>query len=351
MSLGSVDMKKSKNITKYIPTDEYDDDKYKFDKNGFECININSILNDIVPIINKSQRLEINDIPTSTEWAEPINQNAIDILESFVEKKYKELMNINSDTIKVVASRNLIFRIAGAKVPSNQIPGNPLTHLDYSSFENARKRQCEQFKGFEGNTTNPNDYPQVKCPENAKMIDFVNIWFPTTLIQDWSLGFIVPKDDDIPIANIQVEDYKIIQIVSGSIASSIEPRDDIKVAYKKDMNLGEAYLFRSATEYTEKPENADETFNLNDHTKNKKGLYHGSFRITDNSFERRSIELRFLVSDTSQPSNNYTQTAGKKTKTNKKRTLKYRMNKTKGKLIKNSKRVKWFKSNKNSKRK
>ena len=63
------------------------------------------------------------------------------------------------------------------------------------------------------------------------------------------------------------------------------------------------------------------------------GLFHGSFRITDKSYERRSIELRFLVFEThpmpSRGGNNKTIKKIKSTKSIKKYTTKRKFRKMK----------------------
>lgn len=278
VGLGAQEVNNSKIITKYIPSDAYTDvKKYQFNTHGFECIDINELLLEPVmnSIVTTSRTISTSNRATSTNWTNKDYQDAIDKLQEFIKNKYYELTGI--ENIQVVASRHLIFRIAGSTGQSNQIPGNPLTHLDYNNFENAQNKQCETYPGN-------HNVPQVNCPKsNSKMIDFVNIWFPTNLVEDWPLGFIVGMDDNN--ADIPISDYKTIEIVSGSIAASIEPRDDIKVAYKKNMQPGEAYLFRSATQSTKEPDTPD----------NKKGLYHGSFRISNEPAERRSIELRFMI--------------------------------------------------------
>lgn len=279
-NLGNPDI--GETITKYIDSHEYENDegRYKFNQDGFECINIDQeTQGKIREIIEESQQLDPKNIPTSSHWTDDKYQKAIDELQIFVEKKYKELTGKRN--IQVIASRHLIFRIAGIPEGSNQIPGNPLTHLDYNNFKNAKDRQCQPF--------GTDERFHLKCPD-SELIDFINIWFPTTDVKDWPLGFLVSKNNG-GVADIPIEDYKTIQIVSGSIASSIEPRDDVKVAYKKNMKLGDAYLFRSATQFTEQPGGID----LNNPIQNKKGLYHGSFRISHEPHQRRSIELRFLI--------------------------------------------------------
>jgi hypothetical protein len=73
-------------------------------------------------------------------------------------------------------------------------------------------------------------------------------------------------------------EYIPIQLVSSSIAASIRYKKGLNVIYKSNMQPGEVYFFRSATE--------------NIH---KKGLVHGSFRISDVPSERRSIEIRCCI--------------------------------------------------------
>jgi hypothetical protein len=63
---------------------------------------------------------------------------------------------------------------------------------------------------------------------------------------------------------IEEQKYKKVQIIGGSIASSIPLRKilaEAKIIYKNNMTWGDAYLFRSAS----CPE------------QRKKGILHGSF--------------------------------------------------------------------------
>jgi hypothetical protein len=109
------------------------------------------------------------------------------------------------------------------------------------------------------------------CPELKDMIDVVNIWFPTIEVQDWPLGFLEPD-------SVEIKDYVPIQLVVGSQAASLRYKEELKVIYKDRMKPPEVYFFRSATK-----------------DPSKKGIIHGSFRITKEPIQRRSIELRCCI--------------------------------------------------------
>jgi len=214
----------------------------------------------------------------------PIKQKTIDYIQQWVGKKYAELTGMQN--FEVLCSRNLIMRIAGCDDKSCHVPGNPLFHLDFIDFEKTYERQCLDQEKYK----TPN-----KCPPLEYLVDVINIWFPTQEIQDWPLGFINNE-------NIEIRDYVPVQIVSGSRAASMRYKDGLTVSYKKGMKTPEVYMFRSATE------NVD-----------KKGTFHGSFRISEEPILRYSVEIRCCIF------RNETVVGGKKTRKLRKY---YRINKT-----------------------
>jgi hypothetical protein len=260
IDLGIHLIDKTQIVNRNVEFENYDDDrKYTFIKDGFQTLTFEShVLESLRPIYKISNELSPHTQGPSDEDKEI--QDCIDILQQWIKKKYVELTG--EQNITCVCSRHLIMRITGCDTPSCQIPGNPLMHLDYISFDKAYERQCQEQE--------KQPLPVV-CPTLDKLIDVVNIWFPSKIIKDWPLGFIDGE-------NIQIMDYVPIELVVGSKAASLRHKPDLRVIYKKNMDVPQVYLFRSATKDA-----------------SKKGVFHGSFRITDDIIERRSIELRCCV--------------------------------------------------------
>jgi hypothetical protein len=260
IDLGVHLMDKSKVISHSIPVKPYMNlNEYNFVKDGFETVLFDdTTFGNLKPIYEISQQLTPTTLAPPDEL--PIIQKSIDVLQNWMTKIYAEKTGISN--ITVVCSRHMILRVAGCDEKTCHIPGNPLIHLDYIDFEKTYERQClEQEK-----------HPiPVKCPPLEQLIDVVNIWFPTEEVQDWPLGF-------LDINSVEIKDYVPIQLVVGSHAASMRYKDGLTVLYKNKMTVPEAYIFRSATQSSE-----------------KKGLLHGSFRITDSSYLRKSVELRCLI--------------------------------------------------------
>lgn len=260
IDLGVHLMDKSKVISHSIPVRPYDNlEEYTFNRDGFQTLEFDTdIMNYLLPLYEVSKSLTPVSTPPLDE--SPLIQNSIDVLQKWMTIVYSQLTG-RSD-ITVVASRHMILRVAGCDERTCHIPGNPLIHLDYIDFEKTYERQClEQEK-----------HPiPVKCPPLEQLIDVVNIWFPTEEIQDWPLGF-------MKMDSIEIKDYVPIQLVVGSHAASMRYKDNLSVLYKNKMKVPEVYIFRSATQSSA-----------------KKGLLHGSFRITDKPYLRKSVELRCLI--------------------------------------------------------
>ena len=233
-------------------------------KDGFQTLEFDEgMMTKLKPIYELTNSLTVKtpeneDIPYQKEQ----KQKTINFIQDWVKQTYSNIMGINEKDIDVLCSRNLIMRIAGCDKSSCHIPGNPLFHLDYIDFKKTYDRQCLEQEKY----VNP-----VNCPPFENLIDVINIWFPTKPIDDWPLGFI---NND----NIQIRDYVPVQIVSGSQAASMRYKEGLNVCYKKNMKPPEVYMFRSATE------NVD-----------KKGTFHGSFRITDKKLLRYSVEIRCCI--------------------------------------------------------
>uniref|UniRef100_A0A6C0B2K1 Uncharacterized protein n=1 Tax=viral metagenome TaxID=1070528 RepID=A0A6C0B2K1_9ZZZZ len=234
-------------------------DDYKFIENGFQTLQFDvEDMSHLSSVFEKSKNLEPTD--KFPDWQDEHVQSSINFLESWIKKKYTELTGI--DNITAVCSRHLLFRLAGCNAESCQIPGNPLMHLDYISFDATYDRHCLEQQQWA---------IPIKCPPKKQLIDVINIWFPTTNVQDWPLGF-------LNINNIEIRDYVPVQLVSGSQAASIRFKEGLEAIYKENMKESEVYFFRSATKNAE-----------------KKGVVHGSFRITSEQKTRRSIELRCCI--------------------------------------------------------
>jgi hypothetical protein len=260
IDLGVHLMDKSLVTSESIPAEGYTDiTQYKFVEHGFETLIFDEDTRDKLTPIYEISRSLTPSTPSPPDELDSI-QSSIDILQNWMKRVYAEKTG-NAD-ISVICSRHLILRIAGCSDDSCHIPGNPLIHLDYINFDRTYERQCEEQE----------KHPiPVACPPKENLIDVVNVWFPTEEINDWPLGF-------LDIKSVDVKDYVPIQLVVGSHAASIRYKDNLKVIYKKNMKDPEVYMFRSAT-------GSDE----------KKGLLHGSFRITPDSFQRKSVELRCLI--------------------------------------------------------
>jgi len=263
IDLGVHFIDKTKIVNHNVVCEKYDDnDKYTFIQHGFQTLNFEpEILELLEPIYKYSSELS-PDIKGPHDEDEEI-QTCINILEKWIKKKYIELTG--ETDITCVCSRHLIMRIAGCNETSCQIPGNPLLHLDYMSFDKAYTRQCGEQE--------IQPIP-VSCPDIDKLIDIVNIWFPSKPVRDWPLGF-------IDIENIKINDYVPIELVVGSKAASLRYKryePELRIVYKNNMDVPELYMFRSATK--------DEY---------KKGVFHSSFRITHENIQRHSVELRCCV--------------------------------------------------------
>jgi hypothetical protein len=260
IELGFDLLDRSKIDNRNVDCENYEDiNKYNFNEKGFQTLIFDDeILHKIRPLYDISHELLPNEV-NSRLGEDPEIQRYIDYLQEWIKQKYTDLTG--EDDIIAVCSRNVVMRIAGCDKIC-QIPGNPLFHLDYISFEATYERQCQDQEKYK--------FPAV-CPPFEQMIDVVNIWFPTTEVQDWPLGF-------LDIDSVEIRDYVPIQLVFGSQASSLRYKEDLKVYYKDKMRPPEVYFFRSATKDS-----------------SKKGVIHGSFRITDIPFQRRSVEVRCCI--------------------------------------------------------
>lgn len=237
----------------------HDINDYKFTENGFQTLQFDTEnMKKLLPVFEKSKNLNPTD--EFPNWQDQDVQLSINFLEEWIKNKYTELTGIGN--ITAVCSRHLLFRLAGCNAESCQIPGNPLMHLDYISFDATFDRHCKEQEQWA---------IRIKCPPKEQLIDVINIWFPTTDVEDWPLGF-------LNINNIEIRDYVPVQLVSGSQAASIRFKEGLEVIYKENMKESEVYFFRSATKNSE-----------------KKGVVHGSFRITSTNEIRRSIELRCCI--------------------------------------------------------
>lgn len=101
-------------------------------------------------------------------------------MQELIKKEYCRIYKLDESTITAVCSRHLVIRAAGS-IYQSIIPCNPLLHLDYNTSDIAYQRQCENQDNYK--------HP-VKCLSKNLLLDVVNIWFPTTKIEDWTLGFI-----------------------------------------------------------------------------------------------------------------------------------------------------------------
>jgi hypothetical protein len=294
IDLGVHLMDKKKVISHSIPVKPYNNiTEYNFKDHGFETVLFDpATLSELEPVYSISKSLTPATPSPSDEL--PVIQHSIDVLQSWMKRVYAE--KTGNSNIEVVCSRHMILRIAGCDAKSCHIPGNPLIHLDYIDFEKTYERQClEQEK-----------HPiPVHCPPKENLIDVVNIWFPTEEVHDWPLGFLEPS-------SIEIKDYVPIQLVVGSHAASVRHNDRLSVIYKDNMKVPEVYMFRSATG-----------------SKDKMGLLHGSFRITDQHILRRSVELRCLIFSTLPGSaGGGSSSGGKRTRRNRNRKQKNRKSKS-----------------------
>lgn len=260
MLLGAHEIVKKHIVSHSILAEKYDDiSKYTFMENGFETLRFDeNSRKTLEPIYKQSKALTPSNQTIPSDESKHI-QDAIDYLQEWMKEIYSK--KTGNTRIKVICSRHMILRVAGCDDKTCHIQGNPLIHLDYIDFDKTYKRQCEEQE--------KQPIP-VACPPIEKLIDVVNIWFPTEEITDWPLGFLE--------GNIEIKDYVPIRLVVGSQAASIRYKEGVKVVYKNQMNDPEVYIFRSATQ------SAD-----------KKGVLHGSFRITDEAHLRKSVELRCLI--------------------------------------------------------
>jgi hypothetical protein len=260
IDLGLHLLDKTKINNENVDCEKYEDiTKYNFVEKGFQTIVFDEeMMSKLNPLYEISRNLSPN-VNTNMD-DDPQIQEYINILQEWIKKKYTELTG--ETEITAVCSRHLILRIAGCDKTSCQIPGNPLFHLDYISFEATYDRQCREQEQFTYKS---------ECPDLEDMIDVVNIWFPTDEVKDWPLGF-------LDIDSVEIKDYVPIQLVVGSQASSIRYKPNLNVIYKDKLKPPEVYLFRSATKDS-----------------SKKGVVHGSFRITDENFQRRSVEIRCCI--------------------------------------------------------
>lgn len=265
LDLGQYALDKKITESHSIPVEAYEDlNKYNLQDHGFVTVQLDdTIWNKLNIIIDESDRLN-----SQTKIRSEFENNAqtpINDLIEWVRNYYSIWFNIPVDELIVVSSKNIVVRRAGCSAESCNIPANPLIHLDYIDFDKTYIRQCLDQEKYKYKTI---------CPERKDLIDVINIWFPTSEVQDWPLGFIPLDITDIP-------DYIPIQLVSDSYAASMRYKDNLRIIYKKNMKPKEAYLFRSATDSQD--------------VEHKKGVMHSSFRITDENFIRKSAELRFLI--------------------------------------------------------
>lgn len=279
-----------------------DINQYTFKNKGFQTIEFDDTMKKkLKKLYERSKNLTPNESPDPVRDEDESIQEDINCLEEWIKTKYTELTG--EKDIIAVCSRHLIMRIAGCDENSCQIPGNPLMHLDYISFDATYKRQCDEQKQYKYKT---------KCPPLKNMIDVVNIWFPTDDVNDWPLGFLDTDD-------VHIEDYIPLQTPVGGEICSLRHKPNLKVVCKDNMKPPEVYFFRSATQG-----------NL------KKGVIHGSFRITDKTFQRKSVELRCCIFKASSNANDQsamgTSTGGKRRKSYRQRkSKKSRKNRKKSK--------------------
>jgi hypothetical protein len=281
--------------SRYAVANSSDFTEYKFDKDGIELIRFDK------SFMNNPTILAIREISASLPRKHPapandftdVNavftpdehktmQHAVDILSGIIENWYKGCYP-EERNIVVLSSRNMVPRAAGSDNVSSVIPGNPMMHLDYFDFHDAYKAQCNLTRQAEWNKLlidrDLSEY--VVAVNNCEtygydnLLDVVNIWFPTSLVQDWPLTF---------MPDVHEENFTQIEIISGSVASSVRLEKvplEANIVYKEDMDLGEAYLFRSASDTRE--------------ASKKKSVLHGSIRISNKNYIRRSFECRFMV--------------------------------------------------------
>lgn len=237
-----------------------DRNRYTFADHGFECAAFDEdTLQKLAPVYQLSQGLT----PESDviDDYHPILQHGIDVLESWIEKHYRATTGLQN--IKAVCSRHLILRLAGCSAESLHIPGNPLLHLDYISFDAAYERMA----------TNQEEFAvKVISPPRSQLIDVVNVWFPTAPIEDWALGFLFGKTPGLP-------PIVPIELVVGSKAAAPPLIEDCYMVHKAEMDVPEFYFFRSSP---------------SDDGRRPTRL-HCSYRTTDKYFIRRSVEIRCLI--------------------------------------------------------
>jgi hypothetical protein len=253
--------------------------KYNLKKHGFQVINFTpdewSSLKPIVQVSKAMKPTNLGNTSTSN-----IRDSAIDILTSIMGK---HLASIYDEEFNIIPSRNILLRLGGCNTETCYVPQNPLMHLDYIDFISAYERQCNPEHQIDPVTKRPYN-TILECPPFEYLVDVINIWFPTEAITDWPLGFIVSDD-------LTIDDYQPYEILSRVVAASLTYKPNLTVAYKRDMQPGEAYIFRSSTEYFQKENNNG----FNHIFIGKVGAMHGSFRISDKPSLRHSIELRFMV--------------------------------------------------------
>lgn len=274
---------------------EFSKDEYSFAKQGLELykftnqqrngLNFIKKLSKTLPRKNPGEDVPsyLTHLMQFTQHEHIQLQQSIDYLSNIVKDWYEKTYSIS---VVVIPSRNIIPRVAGCDEEICVIPGNPMMHMDYFSFEDAYKSQCDvpQIKKWKEILDKHEILTSISQKESEKielcskhtvddMIDLVNIWFPTGPVYDWTLAF---------LPHLEEKNYKKVQIISGSVAASIPLKKipaEAKIVYKENIDWGDAFLFRSAS----CPEQG------------KRGILHGSIRISNDKHIRRSFECRFMI--------------------------------------------------------
>lgn len=274
--------------SRYALASPSDFSEYSFIKDGVEAVKFTKKEKELLNAIRKISATLPRPVPdgdypaylkvftqfTPKEHFEM--QRAIDYLANIVKKWYSK--TTGKHNIVVIPSRNIVPRAAGAEIKPGVIPGNPMMHLDYLTFSDAYNAQCNIEMQQEWNDLlSQYGVPKSRvndCSSYAlkDLVDVVNVWFPTYEVEDWPLAF---------IPDLVEPKFTKVQIISGSIAASVPLKTipaEATISYMENMKWGDAYFFRAVNG-----------------PKNKKGVLHGSIKITKEKHIRRSFECRMMI--------------------------------------------------------
>jgi len=191
------------------------------------------------------------------------------------------------ESIIVRASRRILPRLAGLskREQMGTIPANPLFHSDYATAKEGFEVQAKCRHG--------GCKSEMPLHFSKKLRDLVNIWMPLDdEVMDWPLGF-------VPFRQTAGGDllYNLTDIwtIANSRAATTVYKEGMEIVSRWGMKKGELFFFSTCAPNVKVTNMNSESEWVSPGPGAVPGIVHGSFRISGQREERRSMELRFMV--------------------------------------------------------